>query len=101
MAREHGGWEYVDGRPRWAPTPEIAMAEITGGLYGHEYEELRRRLEDLVRAAQRDAAEKIRDMEPEVLEGFTLRREWLAGYEEGRKDAADLIFPDYPDESDE
>ncbi|MEU9795030.1 hypothetical protein AB0E27_31285 [Streptomyces sparsogenes] len=93
MARERDGWEYLYGRPRWAPTVEIAMAQITTGLYGHEYEELRRQLEDLVRAAQREAAERLYE-EYCRSEGLDL------GERTGLSKAADLIFPDYPEESD-
>ncbi|MGW8630574.1 hypothetical protein [Streptomyces sp. NPDC055793] len=92
MARERDGWEYVDGAPRWAPTVEIAMSEITGGLYGEEYEDTRRQLDDLVRATQRDAAEEIRAHEWRECCGH--------GCSDLAEDAADLIFPEYPKESD-
>ncbi|QAX95516.1 hypothetical protein SEA_BARTHOLOMEWSD_67 [Streptomyces phage BartholomewSD] len=92
MARDRDGWEYVDGAPRWAPTVEVQLANILGGIYGDEYDERKRELDDLVRAAQRDAAEKIR------------AHEWLeccgAGCSDLPDDAADLIFPEYPKESD-
>ncbi|AVO22550.1 hypothetical protein PBI_PAEDORE_67 [Streptomyces phage Paedore] len=81
MARERDGWEYTEDGPRWAPTAEIAMSEITGGLYGHEYDETRRQLDELVRAAQRDAAQRLSE----------------AGHEE----AARLIFPTYPKENEQ
>ncbi|WMI34788.1 hypothetical protein SEA_MARAV_66 [Streptomyces phage Marav] len=90
MPRDRDGWEYVDGRARWAPTVEIQMANILGGKYGYEYDEAKRELDDLVRAAQRDAAEKI------------LAHDWREccghGCSDLAADAADLIFPDYPDE---
>lgn len=86
MSRERDGWEYLDGKARWTPTVNIAMAEILSGVYGDEYNDARRQLDDLVRAAQRDAAEKIlaSDYGP-----------CCCG--EGRKDYADLIFPTYPE----
>ncbi|MEU4984871.1 hypothetical protein [Streptomyces sp. NPDC021969] len=98
MARERDGWEWVDGAPRWAPTVEIAMAEITTGLYGDEYEETRRQLEALVRAAQRDAAEELRhlaDQEDVLAETYGATK-----YVEGLSYASKHIFPDYPEESD-
>jgi hypothetical protein len=88
MSRERDGWEWVNGEPRWAPTVEVQIANITSCLYGDEYEEHRAELEDLVRAAQRDPADKIRarvDGDPE-------------GDDWGLLEAADLIFPDYPEE---
>lgn len=92
MARERDGWEWVDGAPRWAPTVEVQMASILDGKYGDEYDEAKRELDDLVRAAQRDAAEKIR------------AHEWLeccgAGCSDLPDDAANLIFPEHPKESD-
>ncbi|WP_436739958.1 hypothetical protein [Streptomyces sp. BBFR102] len=60
MARERDGWEYTKDGPRWAPTVEIQMAAILGGLYGQEYEDAREELEDLVRAANRESEEKLR-----------------------------------------
>ncbi|MGW6600566.1 hypothetical protein [Streptomyces sp. NPDC055036] len=86
MSRETSGWEYVDGGPRWAPTVEGQIANMIYDLYDHEYDEARRQLDDLVRAAQRDAAEMIRTHPFAVHE---------AG---GAEAAADLIFPDYPKE---
>ncbi|MEX1655548.1 hypothetical protein ABZ960_20600 [Streptomyces pseudovenezuelae] len=92
MARDADGWEYVDGRPRWAPTVEIQLAEILSGKYGSEYDEDRRQLDDLVRSARRDAAERLYlearsgDLSLEVCEGV-LR-------------AADMTFPSYPKEPD-
>ncbi|MEV5330824.1 hypothetical protein [Streptomyces werraensis] len=90
MSRNRDGWEYVDGRARWAPTVEIAMANILGGKYGDEYDEAKRELDDLVRAAQRDAAEKL--YEAAEVPGLDL------GHCIGLSAGADLIFPDYPDE---
>ncbi|UFD98002.1 hypothetical protein PQC18_gp64 [Streptomyces phage Pablito] len=81
MSREDTGWEYVNGRARWAPTAEGALNNILVGIYGPEYDEKRIELEDLIRAAQRDAVEKLKE----------------AGHDE----AAELIFPDYPLEDDE
>ncbi|WP_031513638.1 hypothetical protein [Streptomyces sp. NRRL F-5123] len=99
MAREREGWEYVPGQgSRWAPTVEVQMANMLVGKYGDEYDEAKHELDDLVRAAYRDAAEELRGLEPEVPEGFTLRGEWLAGFEEARQNAVDLTFPEYPQE---
>ncbi|MEU5403747.1 hypothetical protein ABZ348_31195 [Streptomyces sp. NPDC005963] len=95
MAREQDGWEYVDGRPRWAPTVGVAMANITCGLYGEEYEEMQRQLDDLVRAAQRDAAELLRKHEVADPMGADFYIPIGVSY------AADLIFPEYPKEDDE
>jgi hypothetical protein len=53
---------------------------MTHDLYGHDLQEKEAELMDLVRAVQRDAAEKLSE----------------AGHEE----AARLIFPYYPEESD-
>ncbi|MBQ0949212.1 hypothetical protein [Streptomyces sp. RK76] len=92
MARERDGWEWVDGAPRWAPTVSLQIAEILGGLYGHEYDERRAELEDLVRAVYRDAAEK--------LYGESERSDLDLGQSIGFQKAADLIFPNYPEESD-
>lgn len=92
MPRERDGWEYVDGRPRWAPTVEIQMANILSGLYGDEHDEVKRQLDDLVRAAQRDAAEKL--YEAAEAPGLDL------GHCIGLNAGADLIFPEYPEESD-
>ncbi|MFF3249702.1 hypothetical protein ACFYWP_01500 [Actinacidiphila glaucinigra] len=92
MARERDGWEYTKEGPRWAPTVEVALSNILVGKYGDEYDEAKRELDDLVRAAQRDAAEKLyeqsrrSDVSLEVGIGFG--------------EAADLIFPDYPKEND-
>ncbi|QOV06190.1 hypothetical protein KGG72_gp60 [Streptomyces phage Salutena] len=93
MPRTRDGWEYVDGRPRWAPTVEVAMANILGGKYGHEYDEAKRELDDLVRAAQRDAAEKITETVKALPTGS--ENVFLVA---GMYRARDLIFPDYPDE---
>ncbi|MFF4054645.1 hypothetical protein ACFYZ0_02515 [Streptomyces sp. NPDC001708] len=94
MARDRDGWEYVGGVPRWAPTVEVQLASILDGTYGDEYVEKRRELDDLVRAAQRDAAEKL----------FREARsaDFLGGLEvcEGVLRAADLTFPNYPKGSD-
>ncbi|AFU62120.1 hypothetical protein D854_gp22 [Streptomyces phage R4] len=79
MARERDGWEYVDGGARWAPTVEGQIANMIYDKYGQEYDEARRQLDDLVRAAERGAAERLSE----------------AGYEE----AARLIFPTYPKEN--
>jgi hypothetical protein len=96
MSRETDGWEYVGGQPRWAPTVAVCMANILGGLYGEEYDALREELEDLVRAAQRDAAEKIlfagrHHPDP--------RGPYRTAVQMGDYFAG-LIFPDYPDNSD-
>ncbi|MFF7800215.1 hypothetical protein [Streptomyces olivaceus] len=92
MARERHGWEWVNGASRWAPTVEIQMAGMLDGKYGSERDEARRELEDLVRAAQRDAAEEIRK---------ALRKPHSGGdWFDGMQDASDLAFPEYPKESD-
>ncbi|WP_438470738.1 hypothetical protein [Streptomyces asiaticus] len=93
MSREVDGWEYVKGRPRWAPTVETQMANMLCGLYGHEYEEKKAELEDLVRAAQRDAAEKL--YKEACRDDLTLE----TGI--GVQHAADLITPAYPEEGGE
>lgn len=80
MARTESGWEFVDGKPRWAPTVEIQMSNLIYDKYGQEYDEAKAQLDNLVRAAQRDAAMKLSE----------------AGHEE----AARLIFPTYPEEND-
>ncbi|MGW1828847.1 hypothetical protein ACWCO0_09605 [Streptomyces tubercidicus] len=54
------GWKYINGAPVWRPSVELAMAQITSGLYGEEYEELRAELEDLVAAVRRECAAQIR-----------------------------------------
>ena len=67
------------------------MAEITVGLYGEDYTELRRQLDDLVRAVRRDVAEELRNHEiPDVM-GANFYVPLGVGY------AADLIMPEYPD----
>ncbi|QPB09889.1 hypothetical protein KGG73_gp55 [Streptomyces phage Sentinel] len=78
MSRQSSGWEYVNGVPRWAPTIEGAISELTHDKYGHEYEELHDDLMDIVRATQRDCADRLTE----------------AGFAE----AVELIFPDYPEE---
>ncbi|QYW07907.1 hypothetical protein SEA_REDBEAR_61 [Streptomyces phage RedBear] len=78
MSRADSGWEYGEWGVRWAPTTECALAELTYDKYGQEYEELHDSLMNIVRAAQRDAAEKL--------------------IEAGFAEAAELIFPDYPEE---
>lgn len=98
MSRHTDGWEYTDDGPRWAPTVSVAMANILTGLYGAEYDQHRRELEDLVRAARRDAAEIIRAHEPPEFAGDHFDHAADA-YDDGLSDAADLIFPEYPEES--
>jgi len=96
MARERDGWEWADGRSRWAPTVEVALSNILVGKYGDEYDEARRELDDLVRAAQRDAAEKVTET-VEALPAGSENPFLIAGMYRAR----DLIFPDYPKEGDE
>lgn len=79
MSRERDGWEYVDGKSRWAPTVEGQISDMVYDKYGEEYDEARRQLDSLVRAAKREAAEQLSE----------------AGHEE----AASLIFPTYPEEN--
>jgi hypothetical protein len=81
MSREDSGWEWVQGAPRWAPTVEGAISELTYDKYGQEYEELHDDLMDIVRATQRDCAERLK--------------------EAGHVEAAELIFPDYPEENEQ
>ena len=78
MSREDSGWEYIKGVPRWAPTTESAIAELTYDKYGEEYEWLRDKLMDIVRAAQRDCSDMLK--------------------EAGHIEAAEMIFPEYPEE---
>ncbi|AXQ61120.1 hypothetical protein SEA_HANK144_67 [Streptomyces phage Hank144] len=78
MSRADSGWEYGEWGVRWAPTTESAISELTYDKYGQEYEELKAKLLDIARAAQRDAAELLK--------------------EAGHTEAAALIFPDYPQE---
>ncbi|WNM66821.1 membrane protein [Streptomyces phage BarryBee] len=78
MSRADSGWEYGEWGVRWAPTTESAIAELTYDKYGQEYQEWRDSLMHIVRAAQRDAVEKL--------------------IEAGHEEAAALIFPDYPEE---
>lgn len=88
MSRERDGWEYVDGRARWAPTVEGQISNMIYDKYGQEYDEARAQLDDLVRAAKREAAEEIR------AHNFAVHET------DGAEAAADLIFPDYPEEDD-
>ena len=79
MSRQTSGWEYIRGVPRWAPTVESAISELTYDKYGQEYEESAAKLMDIARAAQRDCADRLT--------------------EAGHTEAAALIFPDYPEEN--
>ncbi|WP_327292478.1 hypothetical protein [Streptomyces sp. NBC_01198] len=88
MSRETDGWEYVNGEARWAPTVEVAMANILVSKYGEEYDQARKELEYLVRAAQRDAAEKLYEE--------SCREELDLGQCIGFQKAADTILPNYP-----
>lgn len=82
MSREKSGWEWVSsGKSRWAPTTDKAKAQFTYDLYGHEYEAMNDELDDLIRAVQRDAAEKL--------------------IEHGFSEAAELIFPAYPEDKED
>lgn len=76
MSRQSTGWEYIRGVPRWAPTVESAISELTYDKYGQEYEEAVAKLMDIARAAQRDCADRLT--------------------EAGHAEQAALIFPDYP-----
>jgi hypothetical protein len=78
LSRQSSGWEYVRGVPRWAPTIESAISELTYDKYGQEYEESVAKLMDIARAAQRDCADRLT--------------------EAGHTEAAALIFPTYPEE---
>ncbi|WP_420312575.1 hypothetical protein ACOB87_38130 [Streptomyces sp. YS-B37] len=79
MSRQSTGWEYIHGVPRWAPTVESAISELTYDKYGQEYEESVAKLMDIARAAQRDCADRLT--------------------EAGHTEAAALIFPTYPEEN--
>ncbi|MFF3793751.1 hypothetical protein ACFYXW_27490 [Streptomyces sp. NPDC001981] len=81
MSRQSSGWEYIRGVPRWAPTVETAISELTYDKYGQEYAESVAKLMDIVRAAQRDCADRLTDV--------------------GHAEAAALIYPDYPEENEQ
>ncbi|MFD7976747.1 hypothetical protein [Streptomyces sp. NPDC059071] len=85
------GWKYVNGEPRWRPDIETAMAEITSGLYGQEYEDRRQELDELVDAVRREWAAKLRTHEiPDVMgQNFYVPL--------GVTYAADLLDPDQED----
>ncbi|MEU8133265.1 hypothetical protein [Streptodolium elevatio] len=99
MAREVDGWEHTKNGPRWAPTTGVQVADMLCGLYGDEYDEAKREIDDLIRAVQRDCAEKIRQAQPEVPEEFTTPHRRYA-WRQGRIYAADLIMPIYPGDED-
>jgi hypothetical protein len=79
VSRQSSGWEYIHGVPRWAPTVESAISELTYDKYGQEYTESVAKLMDIVRAAQRDCADRLTDA--------------------GHTEQAALIFPNYPEEN--
>jgi hypothetical protein len=81
LSRQSTGWEYIHGLPRWAPTVESAISELTYDKYGQEYEESVAKLMDIARAAQRDCADRLTDA--------------------GHAEAAALIFPTYPEENEQ
>lgn len=88
MVREVDGWEHTKNGPRWAPTTGVQVADMLCGLYGSEYDEAKREIDDLIRAVQRDAAEKL--------------RAWAATFSDAAliaqviREGADLIAPTYP-----
>ncbi|ATI18765.1 hypothetical protein SEA_DAUDAU_64 [Streptomyces phage Daudau] len=92
MSREDSGWEYIRGVPRWAPTVESAIAELTYDKYGEEYEWWRDKLMDIVRAAQRDCSDRI----TAAANGDDPDNSWVVN----AFDAAKLIFPEYPEDTD-
>lgn len=94
MSREVDGWEHTENGPRWAPTTGVQVADMLSGLYGDEYDEAKREIDDLIRAVQRDCVEKL--------------RKWMANFPDtstGRSIAAvvnegiELIAPVYPQEN--
>ncbi|MGW7434695.1 hypothetical protein [Streptomyces sp. NPDC054849] len=85
------GWKRVDGQWVWRPDVETAMAEITGGLYGEEYEDRRRELDELVSAVRREWADRLRDHDLDDPMG----RHFYTGT--GIVYAADLLDPDKED----
>ncbi|MFJ6183730.1 hypothetical protein [Streptomyces sp. NPDC092295] len=76
------------------------MGNILVGLYGHECDEKAAELEDLVRAARRDAAETLRDAAM-ALNGQCGDNGTDSVIALGIGRAAYLIFPEYPKEGDE
>ncbi|ATI19003.1 hypothetical protein KGG85_gp63 [Streptomyces phage Tefunt] len=93
MSREADGWEYVDGRPRWAPTVEGAISALIYDKYGEEYEWWHSHLMDVVRATQRDCADRIQL----AANGHDEDNSWVIN----AFDAAKLIFPEYPEDKSE
>ncbi|MFE0964089.1 MULTISPECIES: hypothetical protein [Streptomyces] len=87
------GWKYTDGGWQWRPDIETQMAEITGGLYGEEYEDRRRELEELVDAVRREWAAKLRDAADNLTD--PMGRHFYTGV--GMIHAADLLDPDKED----
>jgi hypothetical protein len=53
---------------------------------------------NLVDAYAHELAEEVRAVRPEVLEGFTLAESYRLGWDDGRRDAADLIDPEVSDD---
>lgn len=96
MSRQETGWEYIAGRPRWAPTISMAIGELTCDKDGQEYEDLHADLMDIVRAAQRECEEKLRDWAKGLSAAGTTGTSIAAIIDEG----ADLIAPRYPEDSD-
>ncbi|WP_329289509.1 hypothetical protein [Streptomyces pseudovenezuelae] len=94
MARGTDGWEYTERGSRWAPTVEGALSNILGGLYGHEHDEKHAELMHLVRAAQRDAAETLREWAKGMAGAGTTGASIAAIINEG----ADMIAPTYPED---
>ncbi|MFF7252421.1 hypothetical protein [Streptomyces microflavus] len=84
-------WLYEKTETRWRPNIATAMAEITGGLYGEEYEDRHQELVELVDAVRREWAEKLRKHELQDVLG----RHFYTGV--GIDFAADLLDPDKED----
>ncbi|ATI18848.1 hypothetical protein SEA_DIANE_64 [Streptomyces phage Diane] len=91
MTRERDGWEYTRNGPRWAPTIEGAISALIYDKYGEEYEWWHSHLMDLVRATQRDCADRI----TAAMNGDDPDNSWVVN----AYDAAKLIFPKYPEDS--
>ncbi|MFI5863532.1 hypothetical protein [Streptomyces sp. NPDC051546] len=93
MSRADTGWEYGRWGVRWAPTTATAISTLTYDKYGQEYEELHADLMHIVRAAQRDAEDTLREWArsfPDTPTGRSI----AATVDEG----ADKIAPTYPEE---
>ncbi|WP_406409633.1 hypothetical protein OG923_12505 [Streptomyces halstedii] len=84
-------WKFESCETYWRPNISAAMAEITGGLYGEEYEDRHQELVELVDAVRREWAEKLRTYKLDDPMG----RHFYTGT--GVAFAADLLDPDKED----